>query len=153
MPTPQKRLDELMAKLKTQGYRLTPQRIAILKILAVSTGHPSVEQVYESVKVDFPTTSLATVYKTVTLLKEIGEVLELGFSNDGNRYDGNKPYPHPHLVCVKCKKIIDPEVVALGELSQQVAQMTGFQITAHRLDFYGICPQCQEQENEPQASQ
>jgi Fur family peroxide stress response transcriptional regulator len=153
MPNPQARLDELIAKLKVRGYRLTPQRIAILKILAASTGHPSVYQVYDSVKADFPTTSLATVYKTVTLLKEMGEILELGFGNDGNRYDGNKPYPHPHLVCVKCKKIIDPEVVALGELSQQVAQMTGFQITGHRLDFYGICPQCQEQENEPQASQ
>jgi len=112
-----------------------------------------VEQVYESLKADFPTTSLATVYKTVALLKEMGEILELGFGNDGNRYDGNKPYPHPHLVCIKCKRIIDPEVVALGELSQQLAQMTGFQITSHRLDFYGICPQCQEQENEPQASQ
>jgi Fur family peroxide stress response transcriptional regulator len=153
MSTPQERLDELITKLKTRGYRLTPQRIAILKILAASTGHPSVDQVYESVRVDFPTTSLATVYKTVSLLKDLGEILELGFGNDGNRYDGNKPYPHPHLICVKCKKIIDSEVVALGELSQQLAQMTGFQITGHRLDFHGICPQCQEQENEPQASQ
>jgi Fur family peroxide stress response transcriptional regulator len=153
MSTPQERLDELIAKLKTRGYRLTPQRIAILKVLAVSTGHPSVEQIYENVKVDFPTTSLATVYKTVTLLKEMGEILELGFGNDGNRYDGNKPYPHPHLVCIKCKKIIDPSVVTLGELSQQVASTTGFRIVSHRLDFYGICPQCQLQENEPQASQ
>jgi Fur family peroxide stress response transcriptional regulator len=133
--------------------RYLTKRIAILEILAVSTGHPNVEQVYESVKADFPTTSLATVYKTVTLLKEMGEILELGFGNDGNRYDGNKPYPHPHLVCVKCKKIIDPEVVALDELSRQVASTTGFRIVSHRLDFYGICPQCQERENEPQASQ
>ena len=146
MLTPQKRLDELIAKLKTRGYRLTPQRIAILKILAVSTGHPSVEQIYENVKVDFPTTSLATVYKTVTLLKEMGEILELGFGNEGNRYDGNKPYPHPHLICLKCKSILDPDVSRLSDLTQQVAQMTGFQITGHRLDFYGICPQCQGSE-------
>jgi Fur family peroxide stress response transcriptional regulator len=150
MSTPQERLDDLIAKLKTRGHRVTPQRIAILKILAASTGHPSVDQVYESVKVDFPTTSLATVYKTVTLLKEMGEILELGFGNEGNRYDGTKPYPHPHLVCIKCKKIIDPEVIAIGELSHQVASTTGFRIVSHRLDFYGICPQCQEQENEPQ---
>jgi Fur family peroxide stress response transcriptional regulator len=146
MPTFQARLDELIAKLKTRGYRLTPQRIAILKILAASAEHPSVDRIYELVKVDFPTTSLATVYKTVTLLKEIGEVLELGFGNQGNRYDGNKPYPHPHLICIKCKRILDPELSRLGDWTQQVAQMTGFQITGHRLDFYGICPQCQEQE-------
>jgi Fur family peroxide stress response transcriptional regulator len=152
MSNPQARSDELIAKLKTRGYRLTPQRTAILRILAASAGHPSVEQVYKSVKADFPTTSLATVYKTVTLLKEMGEILELSFGNEGNRYDGNKPYPHPHLVCVKCKKIIDPEVIAIGELSQQVASMTGFRIVSHRLDFYGICPRCQAQEKEPKAS-
>jgi len=153
MSTPQERLDELIAKLKTREYRLTPQRIAILKILVASTEHPNVEQIYKDVKIDFPTTSLATVYKTVTLLKEMGEILELGFGSEGRRYDGNKPYPHPHLICIQCKHIIDPEVVALGELSQQVASTTGFRIVSHRLDFYGICPQCQEQENEPQASQ
>jgi len=148
MPDSPARLDELTAKLKARRCRLTPQRIAILKILTASSDHPSVEQVYEAVKADFPTTSLATVYKTVTMLKEMGEILELGFGNDGNRYDGKKPYPHPHLVCVKCNKIIDPEVVALGDLSRQIARMTGFHITGHRLDFYGICPQCQEKGKE-----
>ena len=153
MTDPQTRLDEMISKLRQRDYRLTPQRMAVLNILAASKGHPSVEQIYEQVKVDFPMTSLATVYKTVTLLKEIGEILELGFGNDSSRYDGNKPYPHPHLICTKCKRVFDPDVSGLSDLSQQVAQMTGFQITGHRLDFYGICPQCQEQENEPQASQ
>ena len=153
MTDPQTRLDEMIAKLRQGDHPLTPQRMAVLKILAASEGHPSVEQIYDQVQVDFPMTSLATVYKTVTLLKEIGEVLELGFGNDSSRYDGNKPYPHPHLICTKCKRIFDPDVSGLSDLSQQVAQMTGFQITGHRLDFYGICPQCQEQENEPQASQ
>lgn len=152
MTDPQTRLNEMIAKLRQRDHPLTPQRMAVLKILAASEGHPSVEQIYEQVKVDFPMTSQATVYKTVTLLKEIGEVLELGFGNDSNRYDGNKPYPHPHLICTKCNKIFDPDLSSLNDLSQKVAQMTGFQITGHRLDFYGICPQCQEQENEPQAS-
>jgi Fur family transcriptional regulator, peroxide stress response regulator len=152
MSDPPTRLNEMIAKLRQQDHPLTPQRMAVLKILAAGEGHPSVEQIYEQVKVDFPMTSLATVYKTVTLLKEIGEVLELGFGNDSSRYDGNKPYPHPHLICTKCKKIFDPDVGGLSDLSQQVAQMTGFQITGHRLDFYGICPQCQEQGNKPQAS-
>jgi Fur family peroxide stress response transcriptional regulator len=146
MADPQARLDELVDKLKERGNRLTPQRMAVLKILAASEGHPSVEQIYECVKVDFPMTSLATVYKTVTLLKEMGEVLELGFSDDSNRYDGNKPYPHPHLICTKCRNILDPEVATLGELRREVAQSTGYRIMSHRLDFFGVCPQCQEKE-------
>lgn len=140
------RLDEMTTRLKEQEHRLTPQRMAVLKILAASEEHPSVEQIYERVKVDFPMTSLATIYKTVALLKEMGEVLELGFSDGSNRYDGNEPYPHPHLICIKCKNIVDPQVATLSELRQEVAQSTGYQIMSHRLDFFGICPQCQEKE-------
>ena len=146
MVEPQARLDEMITSLKEQGHRLTPQRMAVLKILAADEGHPSVEQVYERVKVDFPMTSLATIYKTVTLLKEMGEVLELGFSDDSNRYDGIRPYPHPHLICTRCRKIVDPEVATLSELHQEVARVSGYQIVSHRLDFFGICPQCQEKE-------
>lgn len=147
MADTQARLDEMITKLKEREHRLTPQRMAVLRILATSEGHPSVEQVYGRVKADFPMTSLATVYKTVTLLKEMGEVLELGFSDDSNRYDGNKPYPHPHLICTKCKNIVDPKVATLSELRQEVAQSTGYQIVSHRLDFFGVCPQCQQQGN------
>ena len=146
MADTQARLHELTVRLREQGHRLTPQRMAVLKILSVSEGHPSVEQIYERVKADFPMTSLATIYKTVTLLKEMGEVLELGFSDDSNRYDGNKPYPHPHLICTQCKNIMDPKVATLSELRQEVAQSTGYRIVSHRLDFFGICPQCQEKE-------
>ena len=138
-----KRLAELTVKLKEQGYRLTPQRMAVLKILASSEGHPSVDKIYDQVKKSFPMTSLGTVYKTITLLKEMGEVLELGFSDGSNRYDGNKPYPHPHLICIKCKKIIDPEINTLKSLPKAVAENSGYKIVGHRLDFYGICPECQ----------
>ncbi len=146
MVDPQVRLDELVIRLRERGYRLTPQRMAVLKVLATSQEHPSVERIYERVKVDFPMTSLATIYKTVTLLKEMGEVWELGFSDDSNRYDGNKPYPHPHLICTRCKSIVDLEVATLSELSQEVARSTGYRILGHRLDFLGICPQCQDKE-------
>ena len=144
MVNPQARLDEMITRLKERGHRLTPQRMAVLKILAADERHPSVEQIYERVEVDFPMTSLATIYKTVTLLKEMGEVLELGFSGDSNRYDGKRPYPHPHLICTRCRSIVDLEVATLGELHQEVAQSTGYRIVNHRLDFFGICPQCQE---------
>ena len=138
------RIDQMISKLREREYRITPQRLAILKILAVSEGHPSVEKIYAQVKKDFPTTSLATVYKTLIVMKEIGEVLELGFSDDSNRYDGNKPYPHPHLICIECKKILDPELGSLIDMTQELAQDTGFNIVHHRLDFFGICPECQK---------
>jgi len=142
----QPRLEEVIARLRAKGHRLTPQRMAVLKVLTGSREHPSAEQIYERVKVDFPMTSLATIYKTVNVLKEMGEVLELGFHDDSTRYDGN-PYPHPHLICINCKKIMDIEIDDLGELPREVARRNGYRIVSHRFDFYGICPRCQENSN------
>ena len=141
---PQKRVDEMLSKLKSRDFRITPQRMAILKILAASEGHPSVDAIYQEVKALFPTTSLATVYKTVSLLKELNEVLELGFPDGSNRYDGYNPVPHPHAICMTCKKIMDPELMNIDELSEEMSRKTGYKIFHHRLDFFGLCPDCQQ---------
>ncbi len=142
MTVTQTRLDEMVTALKARAFRLTPQRIAVLKILADSEEHPTVEQIYEQVITDFPTTSLATVYKTVTLLKQLGQILEIGFGDSGSRYDGIRPEPHPHLICLDCDKILDPKLASIDQMTAQLTQDTGFQITNHRLDFFGICPEC-----------
>jgi len=141
-----KRIERILAKLRELGFRITPQRLAVIKILVESEGHPGAEELYAQVKTDFPTTSIATVYKTLAVLKSIGEVLELEFSGDYNRYDGKKPYSHPHLICIKCKKIVDPELASLAEMTEKLALESGYRLLTHRLDFYGICPQCQKRE-------
>jgi Fur family peroxide stress response transcriptional regulator len=140
------RIAQTLERLKSQDFRITPQRLLVIRILAESEGHPTVEEIYEEVKAEFPTTSLATVYKTISLLKELDEVLELGFPDGSNRYDGNKPFPHPHVICTKCKKITDPALINLDDLSQQMSRKTGYRIFSHRLDFFGLCPECQGQE-------
>jgi Fur family transcriptional regulator, peroxide stress response regulator len=137
------RMNELIAHLKERGHRMTPQRVAVLRILTGSTEHLTAEQIHQRVIQEFPMTSLATIYKTVNLLKEMGELLELSFGSDSNRYDGTHPHPHPHLVCMHCQEILDPQIDRFQELSQQVAEMYGYQIVGHRLDFFGICPECQ----------
>jgi Fur family peroxide stress response transcriptional regulator len=138
------RLERMLDRLKEQGLRITPQRQEILRILSESVGHPSVEDIHSKVRAKFPTTSLATTYKTVALLKDLDEVLELGFADGSNRYDGNKPYPHPHVICTACRKIMDPDLSMLRDMTEEVARETGFRITTHRLDFFGLCPDCQK---------
>lgn len=142
-PRNEERLSRMLAKIKGRDFRLTPQRMAILKILAESEEHPTVDQIYQKVRLQFPTTSLATIYKTIALLKDLDEVLELGFPDGSNRYDGSRPYPHPHAICLKCRKIMDPEISSVEELSEEMKSKTGFTISYHRLDFFGICPECQ----------
>lgn len=134
----------MLARLRERDFRITPQRLAILKILAASRRHPSVDEIYQEVRTEFPTTSLATVYKTIALLKELNEVLELGFPDGSNRYDGSNPSPHPHAICVRCKKVMDPELVNIDALSEEMSRKTGYKIYHHRLDFFGLCPECQE---------
>jgi Fur family peroxide stress response transcriptional regulator len=140
------RFETIIGRLRDHHHKITPQRMAIVRILAESAGHPSVEEIYEEIKNDFPTMSLATVYRNIVLIKSLGEVLELGFPDGSNRYDGNKPYPHPHIICIKCKKIADPDLDSLEEMTKEVAAETCFKILNHRLDFFGICKDCQAEE-------
>ena len=142
----QKRFETIIQKLRDNGHKITPQRLAIVQILAKSDGHPSVENIFDQIKRDFPTMSLATVYRNIVLIKSLGEILELGFPDGSNRYDGNKPYPHPHVICVKCKKIVDPNLDSLDEMKKEVASETHFKILNHRLDFFGICSSCMKEE-------
>jgi Fur family peroxide stress response transcriptional regulator len=141
---PKQRLDEILVKLRNLSFRITPQRVAILRIFLNSQDHPSVEQVYAQVKADFPSTSLATVYKTVSLLKEVGEILEIGFADGSNRYDGNKPYPHPHLICTRCKRIMDSDIDLVDQIANELEQTSGYRIVSHQIEFFGICPACQK---------
>lgn len=136
------RFETIIRKLRDSGHKITPQRMAIVEILAKSEGHPSVELIHARVKQAFPTMSLATVYRNILLIKSLGEVLELGFPDGSNRYDGNRPYPHPHLICIECKKIVDPDLESLDEMKKEVALENDFKILNHRLDFFGICSDC-----------
>lgn len=144
------RFNEMVQKLKDRGCRLTPQRLAVLRILSRSKEHPGVGDIFERVKVRFPSTSLATIYKTVSLLKEMGEIIELGWVGDRHRYDGARTSPHPHLICIQCNKILDADLPGLKDLSKQLSRRTGYRVIAHRIDFLGICPDCQRRE-EPMA--
>ena len=142
MADPKERFEIIIQKLRENGHKITPQRLAIVKILAQSENHPTVESIHDRIKKDYPTMSLATVYKNIVLMKSLGEVLELGFPDGSNRYDGNNPFPHPHVICIKCKRIVDPDLDSLDEMKKEVASETNFTILNHRLDFFGICSNC-----------
>ena len=143
MDNSEARFEQMLGRLRERDCRITPQRVALLRLLAADEGHSSASHLYQQLRAQFPTTSLATVYKTLNLLKEMGEVVEIGFSDDDNRYDGARPFPHPHLICVQCRKIVDTDTALASSLVEDVAADSGYQIIGHRLDLYGLCPECQ----------
>ncbi|NMC14232.1 MAG: transcriptional repressor [Chloroflexi bacterium] len=144
MNNPELRYQALLTTLHERGSRLTSHRLALIRLLSTSEGHPNAMQLYESLRLQFPTISLATIYKTLALLKDEGEVLEIDLHNDSH-YDGNKPYPHPHLICTQCHKIFDgDEITAIQKINQEIEDRYNFQISRHQLVFYGMCWECRE---------
>lgn len=139
----QSRYEVLLKRLELSGLRRTPQRLAVLKALASSEGHPQIEDIYLQVHKEYPMISLATIYKTISTLKEIGEVRELSLGSRGSHFDPVYGPPHPHLICTQCRRIDDIAVADLELLSNEAARTSGYQITDQQLDFYGICPDCQ----------
>ena len=136
------RLEELRHKLRERGGRVTPQRVAILKALLTSD-HPTVEQVYEQVSSQFLTMSVVTVYRTLALLKEMGDVLEVRSAEAVSHYDGRLTQPHPHLVCGRCGRVADSPVLDVRALIDDLAvQLPAWRLT-DELIVYGVCPECQ----------
>jgi len=134
--------DELVARLKPLGIRLTPQRLAIAEVVLNSGDHPSVKDIYERVKEFFPYVTVATVYSTLTLLEQMGIVRELPFPRQ-SRYDANLA-PHANLVCLGCGTVVDAEVGqdVVAELRVLLERESDFQVSGQRVDIYGWCPGC-----------
>lgn len=137
------RLLDLLERMCQKGHRMTPQRVAILKAFLNAPDHPTVEQIYRRVSLDFPMTSLATVYKTVALLKELGEVIEIMGNEEGSRYDAQHPEPHPHLICTNCGRILDGDREDVEAVVAALQSRAAFRVSTYRLDLYGVCADCQ----------
>ena len=138
------RLEEMKAALRERGVAVTRKRAKLLEVLLASDRHPSVSEIHEGVRAAYPGTSLATIYNTIEILKETGQVLEIEFSASANRYDGRIPVSHPHLVCLQCEKVEDMENAATHDPLERVSQATGYEIVRLRTDYYGTCPECLE---------
>jgi Fur family peroxide stress response transcriptional regulator len=124
---------------KYKGLQLTAQRLAILGYLEGNKEHPTAREIYKNVSKKFPTMSFATVYKTLEILVEKGYLVELNIEADKRRFDPNTE-PHHHLICTRCKKIVD--LHRNFDLSIPDSQKEDFEIIGNRIEFFGICPKC-----------
>jgi Fur family peroxide stress response transcriptional regulator len=132
---------DLITFLKSKGYKVTPQRIAVYDILKNTKEHPSVDMLYSKLQPEYPTMSLATVYKSLEVFKELGLVQELNVGEDKFRYDANVAQ-HPHITCVTCGKVDDVDDKMFFDLSEQVEKKTGYRLINQQLYFFGHCPDC-----------
>ncbi|GBE03349.1 peroxide operon regulator [bacterium BMS3Abin09] len=129
----------MMEKYRNLHIKLTPQRLAILSYLNGNTSHPSAEDIYKAVQGQFPTMSFATVYNTLEALKNKGSVQELKIDHAKKRYDPDSTIHH-HLICNKCKNIIDIHKDFNLSLPDEMTE--GFDVLGNSIEFYGVCSKC-----------
>lgn len=135
--------DRLAALLRAQGLRVTPQRLAVLSTLRASREHPSAEGVFARVRAKMPQISLATVYKTLTELRRVGEVRVLPVSGK-LRFDANAGLRHHHLVCERCRRVVDVRDGIFPPPHLPAEERMGFEIFTADVTFLGMCPACRE---------
>ncbi|MBO8157836.1 MAG: peroxide-responsive transcriptional repressor PerR [Bacillaceae bacterium] len=141
----ERRLQEALETLKESGVRITPQRHAVLEYLIKSMSHPTADEIYKALEGKFPNMSVATVYNNLRVFRDIGLVRELTYGDSSSRFDCNTE-KHYHIICEKCGKIVDFHYPSLDEVESLAEQVTGFDVTHHRMEVYGICNDCKKKE-------
>lgn len=139
-------IKKLKDNLKDKGYKLTPQRRAIVDMIIRNEGsHLTTEEIYDLVRADCPEIGLATVYRTVQLLEELGVVSKLDLNDGCSRYElvhTEENHQHHHLICTNCGKVIEVEGDLLEVLEHNIEEKYNFKIKNHSVKFYGLCSSC-----------
>ena len=133
---------------REKGFKLTIQRKMVLDVILENyEEHLTCEEIYHKVKENCPSIGLATIYRTVAMLEEIGLIQSMYLNNDCTRYqlkDPTEKHNHHHLICESCGAIIDMNDDLLEPLEKKVFSQKGFTVNNHRVQFFGRCRKCRE---------
>jgi Fur family ferric uptake transcriptional regulator len=135
---------KIITTLKRHGYKLTPQRRAVISAIASSPDHLTPSALYQKVRQYFPTIGLAAIYRTLDILVKLELVCELHVGGSCRSYTAATPGHHHHLICTDCGEVIDFSGYHLAELEERLCRETGFEIEGHLLEFTGRCQNCQK---------
>jgi len=123
---------------------MTRQRRAILEELSKLDSHPSAHEVHEIVRRRLPRISLGTVYRNLEILCMNGMAQKLVMDDSRTRFDGNAGR-HYHLSCERCGRVADAPIKPLTQIDQTLQELTDFEVLGHRLEFFGLCPECRKE--------
>lgn len=135
-------LEDTLSRLRRHGYKATPQRLAVLDIIARSQEHLTPLALHQKVRQEHPHIGLVTVYRTLNILVELGLICEVRAGEDSRSYVGRPPEHHDHLICSDCGRVVDFTDCNVTELEQRLTRESGFAIEEHHLEFFGHCRDC-----------
>jgi Fur family ferric uptake transcriptional regulator len=133
-------MSDLLERLRTRGWRLTPQRRVIAEVLDGDHVHLTAEEIHARAQAKLPETGLATVYNTLNELVSLREILEVSTGDGPKRYDPNVRRPHQHLLCITCGDLRD--VYPKGEPALPASERHGYKLLDAQITFRGLCPAC-----------
>jgi len=141
-------------KFKSHGHKMTRGREAVLDVLAEAEKHLSAEDTYLRVHPSYPAIGLASVYRTLELLVNMGLVFKFDFGDGRARYELAESVKggrhHHHLVCTRCGRIMDyydfieDELALLKKTEEGLLKKYNFEISNHLIQFYGLCDKCKK---------
>lgn len=126
-----------------QNLKYSRQRESIKEFLMTRTDHPTADTVYENIRRQYPNISLGTVYRNLSLLSEIGEILKISTGTGPDRFDANTA-PHYHFICKSCGSVIDLSIESIEHINTLASQNFPGQIEGHCTYFYGTCCNCKK---------
>ncbi len=132
------------ATLRQHGYKLTPQRRAVMRTIVSSQDHLTPASIYEKVHQDHPGIGFVTIYRTLDTLAKLGLICELHAGGSCRSYTISAVGHHHHLICSNCGTVVDFPGFELAEVEQNLSQDTGFRIDGRLLEFIGLCQACQK---------
>ena len=133
----------LVESVRKRGYRMTPQREMILDAIH-DEGHITADDIFRRVRAKSPAVNLATVYRTLELLKELGIVTAIDTGEGCILYELASELPHHHLVCEGCGHTLELDRDVLLPLEEELCKRYGFTVNFNHLALFGTCPKCQK---------
>jgi len=133
----------LIELCQEKGMRVTSKRNIICEVLEKSGGHLNAEEVYHLAKKKDKSIGVATVYRTLKIMKDAGVIEGQTFGQDYNRFESPTKDHHDHLVCTSCGKIDEFVNEKLEEMKEKVSEKNHFKMLSHKLEIYGLCADCQ----------
>jgi Fur family ferric uptake transcriptional regulator len=134
---------QLVESIRRQGYRITPQREMILEAIH-QNGHTTVDEIYQQVRAKSPAVNLATVYRTLDLLRGLRIITAIDTGEGCVSYELAGEQRHHHLVCNGCGYTLELDCDILEPLERELCKRYGFQVNLDHLALFGLCPQCQK---------
>ena len=132
---------QIINLFRDNGFKVTSQRLAICKYVLARDGHPSADQIYQALKIDHPTISLGTIYKTLHLMQDLNLIQELGFKDGTVRYDPDMDL-HINLICTSCGKINDYKPEDIEVIWKKMLSKLKGKPEGQRIDVYYKCSDC-----------